>query len=39
MGITEEMRQEEMKEFEELLLWTGREGMDNLITYIRASDF
>lgn len=39
MGITEEMRQEEMKEFEELLLRTGRDGVDNLITYIRASDF
>lgn len=39
MATTEEMRQEEMKEFESLLLSTERPGVENLITYIRASDF
>lgn len=39
MGITEETRQEEMKEFESLLLSTQRAGIENLIVYIGASDF
>ena len=39
MAITEEIRQEEMKEYEKLLMRTGRDGVENLIAYIRASDF
>ena len=39
MAITEEMRREEMKELERLLLSTNRSGMENLIAYIGASDF
>lgn len=39
MAITEEIRQEEMKEYERLLLSTGRTGVENLIDYIGSSDF
>lgn len=39
MAITEEIRQEEMKEYKRLLLSTGRNGVENLLTYIGASDF
>ena len=39
MAITEEIRQVEMKEYEKLLMRTGRDGVENLIAYIRASDF
>ena len=39
MAITEKIRQEEMKEYERLLLSTARNGVENLIAYIGASDF
>lgn len=39
MGISEETRQEKVKEFEELLLQVNRPGIEELLAYIRASDF
>lgn len=39
MGITEEVRLEEMNEYERLLLSTCRTGVEDLVAYIGASDF